>query len=61
MTDTHNQTKTESELYEFWEKESLFKAAPSSNKKPYSLLMPPPNVNGELHLGHAMEHSIMDA
>ncbi len=60
MTDTHNQTKTESELYEFWEKESLFKAAPSSNKKPYSLLMPPPNVNGELHLGHAMEHSIMD-
>ncbi|MBI2315175.1 class I tRNA ligase family protein, partial [Candidatus Daviesbacteria bacterium] len=29
--------------------------------KPYSILMPPPNVNGELHLGHAMEHSIMDA
>ena len=51
----------ESSLYEFWEKEGFFAANPNSDKKPYSLLMPPPNVNGELHLGHAMEHAIMDA
>ncbi len=61
MTDTHNQTKTESELYEFWEKEDLFAANPDSDKKPYSLLMPPPNLTGELHLGQAMQHAILDA
>ncbi len=51
----------ETSLYDFWEKEGLFKADPDSDKKPYSLLMPPPNLTGELHLGHGMEHSIMDA
>ncbi|MBI2196171.1 valine--tRNA ligase [Candidatus Daviesbacteria bacterium] len=61
MAKTQNQEETESEWYQFWEKEGLFAANPDSDKKPYSLLMPPPNVNGELHLGHAMEHSIMDA
>ncbi|MDO8619519.1 MAG: valine--tRNA ligase [Candidatus Daviesbacteria bacterium] len=51
----------EQKLYGFWEKEGLFKADPTSTKKPYSLLMPPPNLTGELHLGHAMQHSILDA
>ena len=51
----------ETSLYDFWVKEGLFKADPDSGKKSYSLLMPPPNVNGELHVGHAMQHSIMDA
>lgn len=51
----------ETSIYEFWEKEGLFAADPHSNKKHYSLLMPPPNLTGELHLGHVMEHSIMDA
>ncbi|MBI4039461.1 valine--tRNA ligase [Candidatus Daviesbacteria bacterium] len=52
---------SEEEIYRFWEENGFFKADPSSNKKPYSLLMPPPNVTGALHLGHAMQHSIMDA
>src|SRR3989344_7602069 len=51
----------ETSLYDFWVKEGLFKADPDSGKKSYSLLMPPPNVNGELHVGHAMQHSIVDA
>ncbi|MDO8498526.1 MAG: valine--tRNA ligase [bacterium] len=59
--DKHKQDKTEKEWYEFWEKSGFFKADPSLSKKPYSLLMPPPNVNGELHLGHAMQQSILDA
>ncbi|MCL4366532.1 valine--tRNA ligase [Patescibacteria group bacterium] len=60
--DKTNQAKAdESSIYKFWEENGFFKADPDSPKKPYSLLMPPPNVNGELHLGHAMEHSIMDA
>lgn len=51
----------ENKWYKFWEEGGYFKADPSSSKKPYSLLMPPPNVTGALHLGHAMQHSLMDA
>lgn len=48
-------------LYEYWEKQKLFKADLKSSKPAYSLLMPPPNLTGDLHLGHAMQHSILDA
>lgn len=51
----------EKNIYNFWEKEKLFRADPISDKKSYSLLIPPPNLTGELHLGHAMQHSILDA
>ena len=61
MRNSISEEKTPSLWYEFWEKEGFFKADPKSKKKPYSLLMPPPNVNGELHLGHAMQQSILDA
>jgi valyl-tRNA synthetase len=53
--------KKEQEMYKNWEEKGYFKADPSSSKKPYSLLIPPPNVNGSLHLGHAMQHAILDA
>ena len=56
-----NNFKGEKEIYEFWEKKNLFSADPKSKKKPFSLLIPPPNLTGELHLGHAMQHSILDA
>lgn len=59
--DKINQQQTEEQIYINWEKAGLFKADPDSSKKPYSLLMPPPNLTGELHLGHAMQHSILDA
>ncbi|MFH1832811.1 MAG: valine--tRNA ligase [Candidatus Levyibacteriota bacterium] len=52
---------TEEQMYDFWQKNGFFKADPKSSKKPYSILMPPPNLTGELHLGHAMQHSILDA
>ena len=51
----------EKSVYDFWERSGFFKADPASSKKSYSLLIPPPNLTGELHLGHAMQHSIMDA
>lgn len=53
--------KNEKEIYSFWEKEKLFSYDPISAKRTFSLLMPPPNLTGELHLGHALQHSIMDA
>ena len=56
-----NQFRSEKDIYEFWEEKKLFRADPTFSKKPFSLLMPPPNLTGELHLGHAMQHSILDA
>src|SRR3990172_8141077 len=53
--------KNENDIYAFWKKSGFFKADPTSTNKPYSLLIPPPNLTGELHLGHAMQHSILDA
>ena len=53
--------KNGNDIYTFWEKSGFFKANPTSTNKPYSLLIPPPNLTGELHLGHAMQHSILEA
>ena len=61
MDKQYNHKVTEEKWYKFWEESGYFKADPTSSKKPYSLLVPPPNLTGDLHLGHAMEHSIMDA
>ena len=52
--------KTEKKWSERWEKKKYFQAKPKTSKKPYCILMPPPNVTGELHMGHAMQHTIMD-
>lgn len=61
MSDTDNKIKIEEKWYKFWEDEGFFKAAPNSSKKPFGLLMPPPNLTGEPHMGHAMQHAILDA
>ncbi len=61
MKNIHDQTKTEQDWYKFWEDSGFFKADPNSEKPSYSLLMPPPNLTGEPHLGHAMQHAILDA
>jgi len=53
--------KNENDIYTFWLEKDYFAADPKSPNKPYSLLIPPPNLTGELHLGHAMQHSILDA
>jgi valyl-tRNA synthetase len=51
----------EGPLYERWMDRGYFTADPASAKPPYSIVIPPPNVTGSLHLGHALQHSIMDA
>lgn len=61
MNKIYNQAEAENKWYKFWETEGLFQADPDSAKPSYSLLIPPPNLTGELHLGHAMQHSILDA
>ena len=50
----------ERELYRSWEEAGLFTADPSSDRPKFSIVLPPPNITGELHLGHAMQQSLMD-
>ena len=59
--DTKNNFADPKEVYGFWERSGFFRADPKSKKPRYSLLIPPPNLTGELHLGHAMQHAILDA
>ena len=51
----------EGPLYERWVERGYFTADPSSDKPPFSLVIPPPNVTGSLHIGHALEQSMMDS
>jgi valyl-tRNA synthetase len=44
----------EERIYQFWEKNKYFEAKVNQNKKPFSIILPPPNANADLHLGHAM-------
>jgi valyl-tRNA synthetase len=53
--------EVEAPLYERWVERGYFTADPGSGKPPFSLVIPPPNVTGNLHIGHALEQSMMDA
>ncbi len=51
---------TEEEIYKFWEENEMFKADAKSKKPPYSIVIPPPNVTGVLHMGHALDETLQD-
>ncbi|WP_435130380.1 valine--tRNA ligase [Actinacidiphila sp. bgisy144] len=53
--------EVEGELYERWVERGYFEADTKSDKPPYTIVIPPPNVTGSLHLGHAFQHTLMDA
>ncbi|GAA2928689.1 valine--tRNA ligase [Kitasatospora cinereorecta] len=53
--------EVEGKLYERWVERGYFTADPESDKPPYTIVIPPPNVTGSLHLGHAFQHTLMDA
>ena len=52
--------QVEGRIYEMWEKGDCFKGDPDPRKKPFSIVMPPPNVTGQLHMGHAMDCTLQD-
>ncbi len=52
--------QVESRIYEMWEKNGYFHAEKDENKKPFTIVMPPPNVTGQLHMGHAMDATLQD-
>ncbi|WP_078291183.1 valine--tRNA ligase [Mycobacterium sp. D16R24] len=51
----------EADLYQGWVDAGYFTADPASDKPGYSIVLPPPNVTGSLHMGHALDHTLMDA
>ncbi|MCS4535327.1 valine--tRNA ligase [Corynebacterium sp. HS2168-gen11] len=52
--------KVESNLYQHWVEQGYFTADPHSDKPAFSIVLPPPNVTGQLHMGHALDHTLMD-
>ena len=50
----------EKQWYAEWEAKGYFRAAATSDKKPYSIVIPPPNVTGALHMGHALNNTLQD-
>lgn len=52
--------QVEGRIYQMWMDHDCFKATPDSDKKPFSIVMPPPNVTGQLHMGHAMDATLQD-
>lgn len=58
---TYAPADVEGELYERWVERGYFTADVKSDKPPYTIVIPPPNVTGALHLGHAFQHTLMDA
>lgn len=57
---TYNPTDVEEKLYNEWEQAGAFAADTESNKAPYTIMMPPPNVTGSLHIGHALTFTLQD-
>tara|TARA_B100001750_G_scaffold248559_1_gene281123 strand:+ start:6333 stop:8996 length:2664 start_codon:yes stop_codon:yes gene_type:complete len=52
--------QTEKTIYDFWKNRGYFKPSEKSTKKPFVIIMPPPNVTGELHMGHALTTALQD-
>ena len=50
----------EERIYKFWEDGGYFHAVIDENKKPYTIMMPPPNITGQLHMGHALDNTLQD-
>ena len=57
---TYEPKSVEGRLYDFWQKNDYFHAEPDKSKKPYTIVMPPPNITGQLHMGHALDNTLQD-
>lgn len=60
LSDRYSASDVEPRIYSKWESAGYFKAADKSTKPPFSIILPPPNVTGQLHMGHALDHTIQD-
>lgn len=57
---TYNPAEAEDKLYKFWMDNGYFHSEVDRSKKPFSIVMPPPNITGQLHMGHALDNTLQD-
>ena len=60
MEKTYNPSEFETRIYNTWLERNYFSAKIDKNKKPFTIIMPPPNVTSKLHMGHAFQQTIQD-
>ncbi len=60
MAKTYTPAEFEKEIYEEWESNGYFKAKVDRNKLPFTIVIPPPNITGQLHMGHALDETLQD-
>ncbi|QJC30351.1 valine--tRNA ligase [Enterobacteriaceae endosymbiont of Neohaemonia nigricornis] len=60
MNNKYNPNSFEKNIYDFWEKNNFFQQKININKKNFSIMVPPPNITGYLHIGHALQYNIID-
>lgn len=60
LKDKYNPKDFEDKIYENWEKKGYFKPSGDKTKESFCIMMPPPNVTGKLHMGHALDDTIQD-
>lgn len=60
LSKTYDPKEFEDRLYKYWNESGYFKADVNEDKEPFTIMMPPPNVTGSLHMGHALNHTIQD-
>jgi valyl-tRNA synthetase len=60
MPKAYEPRETEQKWYSYWEEKNLFRADVTSEKKPFCIVIPPPNVTGSLHMGHALNNTLQD-
>lgn len=61
MNKTYDPKAFEERIYSKWLNKKYFHAAPNKNKKPFTIVIPPPNITGQLHIGHALDDTIQDS
>jgi valyl-tRNA synthetase len=60
LSKTYDPKEFEDRIYKAWEENGAFKAKVDSSKKPFTIVMPPPNITGQLHMGHAFDNTLQD-
>ena len=60
LAKTYNPAEVEDRIYQDWVDNNYFGATPDSNKEPFTIVIPPPNVTGQLHMGHALDETLQD-
>lgn len=60
LAKSYNPKDFEDRIYKYWNDSGCFKAEIDENKKPYTIVIPPPNITGQLHMGHALDETLQD-